>query len=206
MARILPPMLLGRDAELAQAVAFTRRTGVLVVVGEPGIGKTALLGAAAAAAPGRLLRATGIEAESELPFAGLHELLRPVLALTDALVPRQAEALRSALEGGATDRFAVSAAVLSLLAEAAPVLAVVDDAQWLDAASADALAFAARRLDAEGVALLVGLRAGASSPLAGFPELRLGPLDRVSARALAGRDDIVDAAAGNPLALIELAA
>ncbi len=208
-------MLLGRDAELAQVAAFAQRTGVLVVTGEPGIGKTALLRAAAAAAPARVLRATGIEAESELPFAGLHELLRPVLSLTSALVPRQAQALRSALEGGATDRFAVSAAVLSLLAEAAPVLAVVDDAQWLDGASADALAFAARRLDAEGVALLVGLRAGATSPLAapGVSTLALGPLDPVAARALAARDgrpeavdDVVAAAAGNPLALIELAA
>src|SRR4051794_40858536 len=204
MARILPPMLLGRDAELAQAVASTRRTGVLVVAGEPGIGKTALLRAAAAAASGRVLRATGIEAESELPFAGLHELLRPVLELVPALVTRQAEALRSALEGGATDRFAVSAAVLSLLAEAAPVLAVVDDAQWLDDAPPDAPALAARRLDAEGVALLVGLREGAASPLAGFAELRLGPLDPASARALAARDgrpvdDILAAAAGNPL-------
>src|SRR4051794_8782558 len=173
MARILPPMLLGRDAELAQAVASTRRTGVLVVAGEPGIGKTALLRAAAAAASGRVLRATGIEAESELPFAGLHELLRPVLALTEALVPRQAQALRSALEGGATDRFAVSAAVLSLLAEAAPVLAVVDDAQWLDRAPAGAPALAAPRLGADRVALLVGPRVGAAAPLARLDEARL---------------------------------
>src|SRR4051812_34076538 len=197
-------MLVGRDAELVQVVAFTRGTGVLVVTGEPGIGKTALLRAAAEAVPGRLLRATGIEAESELPFAGLHELLRPVLPLTAALVPRQAEALHAALEGGATDRFAISAAVLSLLAEAAPVLAVVDDAQWWDAASAEALAFAARRLDAEDVALLVGLRADPASPLATFPELRLGPLEAAAARALAARgtrpeavDDVVAAAAGN---------
>src|SRR4051812_15223616 len=219
MASILPAgMLVGRTAELARLRALAEgaaagRSGVLVVTGEPGIGKTALLRAAAEEAGVRVLRAAGVESESELPFAGLHELLRPVLELTGRLAERQARALRAALaEGGEADRFAVSAAVLSLLAEAAPVLAVVDDAQWLDGASADALAFAARRLEAEGVALLVGLRAGAASPLARFDELRLGPLPVADARALAtrsGAGDVeraVQAAAGNPLAVVELMA
>src|SRR4051794_38134750 len=144
MASILPAgMLVGRATELDRLRALAAepaagRSGVLVVTGEPGIGKTALLRAAAREAPAglRVLEATGGESESELPFAGLDELLRPVLELTERLAVHQARALRAALAGGgAADRFAASAAVLGLLAEAAPVLAVIDDAQWLDAAS-----------------------------------------------------------------------
>jgi hypothetical protein len=212
-------MLVGRDAELGRVRELTDgiaqgRSGVLVVAGEPGIGKTALLRAAIeSAGDARVLRATGVQSESELPFAGLHELLRPVLELVGRLVPRQAQALVAALEtGGAADRFAASAALLALLAEAAPLLAVVDDAQWLDAASAEALAFAGRRLEAEGVALLVAVRSGAPTPFDVFPRLRLAPLAEPAARALAARgrpeavERVVEAAAGNPLALVELTA
>src|SRR3954452_24378786 len=181
MASILPAgMLVGRAGELARLRALAEgaaagRSGVLVVTGEPGVGKTAPLRAAAGGAGGRGLRPAGVESESELPFAGLHELLRPVLDLTERLprgpagggrgapgaggagaqrlAERQAAALRAALaEGGEADRFAASAAVLSLLAEAAPVLAVVDDAQWLHAPPAAALGLAPPPVAAGGVA------------------------------------------------------
>ena len=129
-------------------------SGALVLRGDPGIGKTALLAQAAERASGfRVIRAAGIEEESELPFAGLHLLLRPALDRIAALPDVQAEALRGALGWPRRGRLTASwsgSRVLSLLAELAadqPLLCVVDDAQWLDRASADALLFAARRLD-----------------------------------------------------------
>ncbi|MGW5672832.1 AAA family ATPase, partial [Micromonospora sp. NPDC003776] len=218
-------MLYGRDAELAVLgkLLDTVRggaSGALVLRGEPGIGKTALL-AHADAAGLRVLRGVGVESEAELPFAGLHLLLHPALDRLDALPAVQAEALRGALglaAGGAPDRFLVGLAVLSLLSELAdggPLLAVVDDAQWLDRASADALLFTARRLGAEPVGLLFAARTD-GFPAPGVPELSLSGLDPSAAAALlaehaagldaGGRYRVLAEAVGNPLALIELPA
>ena len=212
----------GRDAELAAldellGQARDGTSGALVLRGDPGIGKTALLTQAAEQASGfHVVRAAGIEEESELPFAGLHLLLRPGLGRLSALPDVQAEALRGALglsKGGPPDRFLVGLAVLSLLAELAadqPLLCMVDDAQWLDRASADALLFAARRLDTESVVLLFAARPGAF-PAAGVAELRLQGLSATAAAELlpAGlppgrRYRVLAEAAGNPLALLEL--
>jgi AAA ATPase domain len=154
-------MLYGRDEQLAAIDRLLEgmrsgRAGSLVLRGEAGIGKTALLDAAVENATGaRVLRVTGVESEAELPFAGLHALLRPVLDEVGALPERQAVALRGALgmaEAPVADRFVVGLGVLSLIAELAehqPILCLVDDAQWVDRAAADALVFAARRLHAE---------------------------------------------------------
>ena len=204
--------LYGRDAELAALSDLLDRarkgtSGTLVLRGDPGIGKTALVSHITARADGfRVIRAAGIEEESELPFAGLHLLLRPVLDRIDALPDVQAEALRGALglaRAGAPDRFLVGLAVLSLLAELAadqPLLCVVDDAQWLDRASADALLFAARRLDSESIVLLLCARAGAF-PAAGLPELTLrGPVrpgrGRAARRRPAGEPPVPGAGRG----------
>jgi DNA-binding CsgD family transcriptional regulator len=214
--------LYGRDAELAALSALLDQaregtSGTLVLRGDPGIGKTALISHIASRADGfRVIRGAGIEEESELPFAGLHLLLRPALDRIDALPDVQAEALRGALglaRAGAPDRFLVGLAVLSLLAELAadqPLLCVVDDAQWLDRASADALLFAARRLDSESIVLLLSARAGAF-PAAGLPELTLRGLSAQAATELLGdglpasrRYRVLAEAAGNPLALLEL--
>jgi DNA-binding NarL/FixJ family response regulator len=197
------------------------RSGSLFLTGEPGIGKTALLDHAASAVGGfRLVRGTGIESEAHLPFAGLHLLLRPALDRVDALPVPQARALRGAfglvpVEPG--DRMLVGLAVLSLLAEladAAPVLCLVDDAQWLDRASAEAVLFAARRLDAEGIAVIVAARPGFAAP--GLTELSLTGLDAPTAAGLlaehaadlspADRYRVLAEAQGNPLALLELPA
>ena len=221
-------MLYGRRAQcdaLERLLADARRSrsGVLVVRGEAGAGKSALLAHAAGQADGMLvLRATGVESEAELPFAALHQLLRPVLGLTSRLPEPQAAALGGALGLAvprAEDRFLVSVAVLSLLGEAAeerPVLCLVDEAQWLDRSSAEALAFAARRLEAEGVVCLFAARDGDPRDFAGagLPELRLEGLDAEAAAALlagAGADlpaevvgRLVERTGGNPLALLEL--
>src|SRR5436190_16309647 len=155
---VLASMLVGRDREreeLERLVAGARAgaSGVLVLVGEPGIGKTALLEAAIVSARDlRLLRARGIESEAHVPFAGLLELLRPALGSLDAIPAPQAAALEGALAlrpGAVGERFAVGAATLSLLAahaEASPTLVLVDDAHSLDRSSAEALLFALRRL------------------------------------------------------------
>src|SRR5918912_1710008 len=220
-------MLLGRSAETRRIDALLDRmrggeSGVLVVRGEAGIGKTALLDYAAAAASDALvLRARGVESEVELPFAGLHELLRPALEALERLPARQAAALGGALGlGPATDAEShlVGAATLGLLAEAGPAVVVVDDLQWLDGPSARALVFAARRLLADAVAVVLAVRTGEPSACdgAGLPELELGGLALAPARELldahAGRPVSADSAAwmhaatgGNPLALVELA-
>jgi DNA-binding CsgD family transcriptional regulator len=218
-------MLYGRSEQLTAIDLLLEgmrsgRAGALVLRGEAGIGKTALLDAAAEKAAGaRVLRVTGVESEAELPFAGLHALMRPALAEIGALPERQAVALRGAFgmaEAAVADRFLVGLGVLSLIAELAedrPVLVLVDDAQWLDRASADALVFAARRLHAERAAVLAAARnEPPGDALPGLPELRVGGLDRAAAeRLLAGdglvaavRDQLIAEAAGNPLALIEL--
>lgn len=214
-------MLYGRDDERAVlddllAGAAAGRSGALVITGEPGIGKTALLEYTASASRARLLRATGAESEAELPFAGLQLLLRPVLGSLDALPDVQATALRGALGLAATgvpDRFLVGLAVLSLLSEVAgdgPLVCLVDDAQWLDRESAEALLFVARRLDAEGVVLVVGARE--AGRFSGLPALPLSGLDAAAAAALLAERDLsphlryrlLAEAGGNPLALIEL--
>jgi DNA-binding CsgD family transcriptional regulator len=196
------------------------RSGTLVVVGDPGLGKTAVLDEARSLATDmRVLDATGVESELELPFASLHELLRPVLDRLELLPPPQAGALASALalEQGEPDSLAVSAGVLSLLVEASeetPALVVLDDAHWLDRASAEALAFAARRLVGERLAFLIAARSGLPTKFETFPRVELEPLGVEDARqllrrrstpvAIADEERLLHAAAGNPLVLLEL--
>jgi DNA-binding CsgD family transcriptional regulator len=236
-------MLNGRAAEQAAidrllAAARAGTSGVLVLRGDAGIGKTALLDYAAARAGGvQVVRGTGIESEAELPFAGLHLLLRPALDRIGELPVPQRQALEGAFglvpgrpgdrEGlaessprGGTDRLLIGMAVLSLLSELAgegPLLCLVDDAHWLDGSSAAALAFAARRLGEDGIALIMAARDGEGRFSAqGLPELRLAGLPPESAAALldaqpadltaALRYRILAEAQGNPLALIELPA
>jgi DNA-binding CsgD family transcriptional regulator len=207
-------MLLGREAECARIddlLTAARRgaSAALMIRGDPGIGKSALLEEAARRAAGMtVLRAHGVQSESELTFAALADLLGPLLDHLDALPQVQAAALAGALALGppaAPDRFAVYAATLSLLAECAPLLAVVDDAMWVDAASREALLFVARRLQQEGIVLLLAARAS----VAELPELVLGGLDLAAATALLGAAPevaarLLDATGGNPLALLEL--
>ncbi|MET8655384.1 ATP-binding protein [Nocardia aurea] len=221
-------MLHGREAEQERIdrlleAARQGRSGALVLRGEPGIGKTALLDyAAAQGIP--TVRGAGIESEAELPFAALHLLVRPGMALVDGLPGPQRDAMRAAF--GMTDRVAVAdpmsigLAVLSLFAEEAadgPLLCLVDDAHWLDRATALALVFAARRLDAEGVVILFATRTGDHDfPATGLPELEISGLRQDAAAALVDRQapDLSPAvrfrllaeAAGNPLALLELPA
>jgi DNA-binding CsgD family transcriptional regulator len=222
-------MLYGRDAERSAVTALLdaardSRSGVLVLRGQAGAGKSALLqDAVEQASDLQVLEARGIESEAELAFAGLHQLLRPILGQVDGLPGPQATALRAAFgleQGRVEDRFLVSVAVLSLLAEAAerrPVLCVVDDAHWLDEASANALVFVARRLEAEGVVVLFAARDGDPRRFGavGLPELEIGGLDGVAVAALLAeraavpvdpqvRDRLLEQTGGNPLALIEL--
>jgi len=218
-------VLLGRESE-CDAIdrllgeARNARSGALVVRGEPGIGKSALLHYAVAHAQGmRVLSGTGVEAESELPFAGLHQLLWPIAARAGDLPEVQAAALRSAFglsPGAVEDRFLISVAVLGLLtavADEEPLLCVVDDAHWLDAASAEALVFVARRVQADRIALLVAAREGDARRFEapGLSELVLDGLHGADAGALLDsalpgtvRDELVRATGGNPLALLEL--
>ena len=191
-------MLVGRLAEQRELEtslenARGERSGALVLRGEAGIGKTALLEHAEDHASGmRVLRCVGVEAEYEMPFAGLHRLVRPCMDLIDRLPDPQSSALGSALglsSDGVDDRFLVSLGTLSLLAEAGeqtPLLCCIDDAQWLDIPSAEALAFAARRLEAERIAMVFAVREGdvQSIDLPGVPELGLEPLSDTDAREL----------------------
>jgi AAA ATPase domain len=194
---------------------------VLVVRGEPGVGKSALLNYLAGHAPGcRVVRAAGVESEMELAFAGLHQLLAPVLDRVERLPGPQREALRTAFglsAGPVPDRFLVGLAVLGLVSEVAaerPLICVVDDEQWLDRASVQALGFAARRLAADPVGLVFAARVAATE-LTGLPELAVEGLQENDARALLDsvltgpvdprvRDQIVAETGGNPLALLEL--
>jgi len=218
-------MLVGRDHEreqIDQALARARSgtSAILALVGEPGIGKTALLDYAADHAAGmQLLRARGIETEAQVPFGSLLELIRSALMMLDKIPAPQAAALEGALAlrpGAGRDRFAVGAATLSLLAsyaEGAPVAVLVDDAQWLDGSSAQALLFAIRRLVADPIAVFVAARAGEPSLLDGadLPALRIGGLTSDEAAMLvpglapAAARWLQGATAGNPLALLELA-
>jgi DNA-binding CsgD family transcriptional regulator len=226
-----PGPIIGREAALARLRALVDpappASQVLVVTGEAGMGKTMLLADTAGRARRaglRVLSVTGRESESRLAFAGLHQLLRPVLPGAGRLPGRQAQALRRALglsaDPGAPDPLLTGAAVLTLLSdlsEHSPVLVVADDAHWLDRSSLDALSFAGSRLDAERVVLLVGARGQAPPPGfdRGFPELHLEPLSAADAGLLLdgqprpargrGRAQVLAQAAGNPMALIELA-
>jgi hypothetical protein len=197
------------------------RGGVLVMHGEAGVGKTALLEHAVEAGPGfRIARTLGVEAEMELPFAAVEQLCSPFFDLSERLPQPQHDALDVAFglrTGPAPDRFLVGLAVLGLLAEAAEeqaLVCAVDDAQWLDTASARTLAFVARRLVAEKIALVFATRE-LGEPLLGLPALQVAPLERRDARALldsvlpARLDErvlerIVAETRGNPLALLEL--
>ena len=218
--------LTGRDAErrvLDWLVEAVRAGGsrALVVHGEPGVGKTALLEYLGESTPGcRVERASGVQSEMELAFAGLHQLCAPMLDQLEAVPAPQREALRTAFgmsAGPAADRFLVSLAVLSLMsavAERQPLICLVDDGQWLDHASRTVLAFVARRLEAESVGLVLATRV-AGGDLAGLPELEVVGLGEADARALLEaaltgpldarvRDQIVAETRGNPLALLEL--
>src|SRR5436853_1285765 len=171
------------------------QSAVLVIRGEPGIGKTALLRYAARHASGfRVAQVTGAEAEMELPFAGIHQLCAPLLDQLDALPQPQQDALNVALglaSGDVPDRFVVGLAVLGLLSAASedrPLLCLVEDCQWLDEASGLILGFIARRLLAEAVAMVVTVREPSSrQDFAGLPELLLGGLPDEDARTLLGR-------------------
>jgi DNA-binding CsgD family transcriptional regulator len=205
------------------AGAQAGRSGVLVMRGEAGIGKSALLEfLAERATDARIARATGVESEMELAFAGLHQLCAPMLDHLDHLPGPQRDALSTAFglsDGDAPDRFLVGLAVLSLLADVAeerPLVCLVDDAQWLDQASAQTLTFVARRLLAEPIALVFAARTGGQEQrFGGLPELLVRGLADTDARALlegalrgpvdeAVRDRIVAESRGNPLALLEL--
>jgi DNA-binding CsgD family transcriptional regulator len=226
-----PAPIIGREAALARLRGLVDpvplASQVLLVVGEAGMGKTVLLADAAERARSagmRVLPVTGRESESRLAFAGLHQLLRPVLSSVAGLPGRQAQALLSALgvaaDPVAPDPLLTGVAVLTLLSdlsERSPVIVVADDAQWLDRSTLDVLAFVSSRLDAERVVLLLGARGQVppSGFARGFPELRLEPLSAADAdRLLDGqprpprgraRAQVLAQARGNPMALIELA-
>jgi DNA-binding CsgD family transcriptional regulator len=223
-------MLVGREAQCVSlehllANARASQSGALVICGEPGIGKSALLAHAVAAAADMLvLTARGVESESEFAFLGLADLLRPVSAELRRLPEPMSSALAGALAVGppsGPDRFAVYVAVLgllSLVAERQPVLIAVDDFQWVDCASQDALIHVARRLGAEGIAVLLAVREAEDAGIDAWqlPTMRVPGLDHRSAEILLERSTgphrvssqvagyLVEMAAGNPLALLEL--
>ncbi|MGH3194261.1 MAG: AAA family ATPase, partial [Streptosporangiaceae bacterium] len=219
-------MLYGRGSEceaLDRLLAQVRagRSGVLVLRGEAGVGKTALLDYAfRAAADLQVVRAAGVESEMELPFAALQQMYGSALDHSDRLPGPQRDALGTAFglqAGPAPDRFLIGLAVLSLLSEVAadrPLVCVVDDAQWLDRASAQVLAFAARRLLAESVLVIFATREPGGD-LHGLPELTVAGLPDAEARELLVSalpwpldeqvaDQVVAETRGNPLAILEL--
>ncbi|WP_205687363.1 AAA family ATPase [Cellulomonas endophytica] len=223
------PGLVGRDVEIHALEGLLEdlpdRGAAALVHGEAGIGKTALLQHVCAAAAGRglrVLRTTGVESEMPLPFAGLHQLVRPLLDRSPALPVPQRRALRAAFgmtDDAAPEPFLIGLAALTLLSDGAaeqPLVLVVDDAHWLDRPSADALGFVARRLDSEPVVMVQAQRDGFPPALAGptLVEHHLPRLDPRSAESVlarraprlgpAGRRRVLEAAAGNPLALTEL--
>ncbi|HEX8511334.1 MAG TPA: ATP-binding protein, partial [Propionibacteriaceae bacterium] len=223
--------LSGRQAELgviATILRDVRRRGTaLVLAGPAGIGKSSLLEHAsqvAARAGHRVLRTVGVESEQRMSFAGLAQLLRPVVSQTSTLPALQKKALRGAMgldEGPAPEVFLVGLAALNLLSDVAseqPVVVLVDDAQWLDAQSLAVLAFLARRVAEDAVALVVAMRDGhpSSSTLTGLRQMQVLPLNEQSAREIlrdvagdlsaADQERILAQSLGNPLALVELPA
>jgi DNA-binding CsgD family transcriptional regulator len=226
-----PRLLLGRDRDLAELYALVDgiedRGGALVVRGEAGIGKSALLAAARERAVDRgvtVVSTTGALSEAQLAFAGLHQLLLPLLGRLDLLPDPQRQALETAFgiaEGDAPDLFLIGLATLGLVAERSaetPLLFEVDDAHWLDRPSSEVLGFVARRVESDPAVLLFGVREGLPSCFddADLPELPLAGLDKDASNALLDlgaatvpgdlRRRILEEAAGNPLALIELPA
>jgi len=221
--------LVGRRAECARldqllADARTGTSAAVVARGEAGVGKSALLDYLMLNAIGcRVIRVAGVESEMELPFAALHQICAPFLNGLERLPAPQRDALGTAFglaSGAPRDRFLVGVAVLSLIsdiAETQPLVCLVDDAHWLDRASAQVLGFVARRLAAESVVLIFAARASVDTPdFVGLPELTIGPLLDSDARAVlesaipgrldeSVRDRILAEAGGNPLALLELA-
>jgi DNA-binding CsgD family transcriptional regulator len=226
------PRIFGRERELGRLHELVDgvegRGAALIVRGEPGIGKSTLLAAAARrarAAGMQLLQTSGVQSETQLPFAGLHQLVLPVLARADRLPAPQQTALLAAfgmVEATETpDRFLIALGVLELLsdvAEGGPLVVVVDDAQWLDRSSAGVLAFVARRVEHEPIGVVVAIREGEGSyfDVARLPVLQLRGLDDEAAGALLGshrrrlapavRRRLLEQAGGNPLALVELPA
>ncbi len=221
------PPLLGRRGECEALLRLldgvrSGHSAVLVVRGEAGIGKTALLDFVSNQAQGcQVARAAGVEPEMELPFAGLHQLCVPFLDRAQRLPAPQRDALATAFglsAAPAPDRFLVGLAALSLLADAAgdrPLICLVDDAHWLDRVSAQTVAFVARRLFAEPIGLVIATRTQRDPDLRGLPELALSGLDPQAADALLdsvlpGRVDasirnrLIAETGGNPLALLEL--
>jgi DNA-binding CsgD family transcriptional regulator len=219
-------VLIGRERECARIDelldhARLGRSGALVIRGEPGIGKTALLDyAAAKAREMAVLRTLGVESEAELQFTALFDVCRSLVHHLDEIPTSQAESLRAAFDLGpavAADRFAIGAATLGVLAaeaERLPVLVLVDDAQWLDSSSADALLFATRRLQADRVAVVYAVREGegASLETPGIESITLRGLSREESASLLQSSDVAtgvverlyEATRGNPLALLEL--
>jgi len=233
---VMAPGLIGRNRELTVLTdlidGVADEDAAIVVVGDPGVGKSSLLRAAAEHATRsglRVLMVTGVEAEAHLAFAGLHQLLRPVLAAAGDLPAPQHDALSAAFgtapaapaDSSAPEPFMIALATLNTLTEVAaerPVLVAIDDAQWLDQASVQVLGFVARRLYADRVGMVFTVRAGEgqSVALAGLPELVLGGLPEEAAGELLAASagapldgrvsaQIVAGVAGNPLALVELA-
>src|SRR6516165_10161329 len=224
-----PGPLLGRDAEIELLASLLHGIGdgggALVLLGEPGIGKSRLLAVAAEFARERgftVLITTGVQCEAHLAFAGLHQLLRPLRFHVANLPAAQRAALDAAFGLGpepAPERFRIAMAVLDLLGEVAakaPLLILAEDAQWLDRPTMDVLAFVARRLQSDPIVLLAAVREGYTSLLAdaGLPQHRLGALAPAAAVTLLDtsahplspviRDRVLNEAAGNPLALMEL--
>jgi DNA-binding CsgD family transcriptional regulator len=220
------PELVDRQQELATLVRLLETvrnggSGTLVVHGDPGVGKSALLEKLIASASGfQVIRGVGVEGELDLPYAGLQQLCRPMTNAIDALPEPQRVALRVALglaPGDPPDRYLVGLAVLSLLSESAatqPLLCVVDDAQWLDRATTQAVAFVGRRLGADSVGVVIGCRESVPD-VESLPKLHLAGLSPADARALLDsvlvgqldepvRERLLTEAHGNPLALIEL--
>ena len=221
--------LIGREPDQVTISRLLDRVpaggGTLIVRGDPGIGKSALLARGRILAERRGMRVlvtAGVQSETNLPFAALHRLLRPMLTALDRLPRAQAEAIGAALglsHGPAAEPFVIALGVLGLFTEAAagrPLALFIDDAHWLDGASADSMAFVGRRLDADPVVLIAALREGYDNPLLDtqLPELPIGPLSDTAADQLLdtqpgalapqARERVLEMAEGNPLALLEL--